>query len=92
MHFIADQGATLVVGHHPHVLQEEKWYGGGLILFSLGNFIFGLPTSDEQLKSRLYRVELDRRGVVQASHLPLQIDNVTWVPTPVSETFVEVSR
>jgi len=36
-----DNGADLVVGHHPHTLQPLEWYGGGLIAYSLGNFIFG---------------------------------------------------
>lgn len=35
-----DTGATIVVGHHPHVVQEVEEYNGGLILYSLGNFIF----------------------------------------------------
>jgi poly-gamma-glutamate capsule biosynthesis protein CapA/YwtB (metallophosphatase superfamily) len=35
-----DAGAKLVVGHHPHVEQEAERYGGGAILYSLGNFIF----------------------------------------------------
>jgi poly-gamma-glutamate synthesis protein (capsule biosynthesis protein) len=33
-------GAALVVGSHPHLLQEVEEYGGGLIAYSLGNFVF----------------------------------------------------
>lgn len=36
------QGANLVIQHHPHVLQGIETYRGGLIAYSLGNFIFGL--------------------------------------------------
>ncbi len=36
-----DLGANLVVGHHPHVVQGVEAYHGGMILYSLGNFIFG---------------------------------------------------
>ena len=36
-----DLGANLVVGHHPHVVQGVESYNGGVILYSLGNFIFG---------------------------------------------------
>lgn len=39
-HQIIDAGADLVVGHHPHVVQEIEEYKGKLILYSLGNFIF----------------------------------------------------
>ncbi|NJR48601.1 MAG: CapA family protein [Leptolyngbyaceae cyanobacterium CSU_1_3] len=40
-HFTIDQGADLVVGHHPHVLQGAEIYKGRAIAYSLGNFIFG---------------------------------------------------
>jgi len=40
-HFTVDQGADLVVGHHPHVLQGAEVYNGSPIAYSLGNFIFG---------------------------------------------------
>jgi poly-gamma-glutamate capsule biosynthesis protein CapA/YwtB (metallophosphatase superfamily) len=35
-----DAGADLVVGHHPHVVQEFEQYGRGWIAYSLGNFVF----------------------------------------------------
>ena len=36
-----DAGADLVVGSHPHVLQETEYYNGKPIVYSLGNFVFG---------------------------------------------------
>ncbi|MGE3074948.1 MAG: CapA family protein [Dehalococcoidia bacterium] len=39
-HAAIDAGASLVLGSHPHVLQEMEEYGGGLIAYSLGNFVF----------------------------------------------------
>jgi poly-gamma-glutamate capsule biosynthesis protein CapA/YwtB (metallophosphatase superfamily) len=39
-HAAIDAGATLVVGHHPHVVQRQEDYGGGLIFYSLGNLVF----------------------------------------------------
>lgn len=36
-----DWGADLVLGHHPHVLQDIELYKGRLIVYSLGNFVFG---------------------------------------------------
>jgi poly-gamma-glutamate synthesis protein (capsule biosynthesis protein) len=36
-----DEGASLVLGHHPHVLQAIEQYRDGVILYSLGNFTFG---------------------------------------------------
>lgn len=36
-----DQGADLVIGHHPHVLQGVEKYKDKYIAYSLGNFCFG---------------------------------------------------
>lgn len=39
-HALIDAGADLVIAHHPHVLQGVELYGDGLIMYSLGNFLF----------------------------------------------------
>ena len=39
--FLVDQGAGLVIGHHPHVLHGIEIYNGASIVYSLGNFAFG---------------------------------------------------
>lgn len=36
-----DAGAHIVMGTHPHTLQEMEEYGGGYIYYSLGNWTFG---------------------------------------------------
>jgi poly-gamma-glutamate synthesis protein (capsule biosynthesis protein) len=38
-----DAGATLVIGHHPHVPQGWETYHKGMIFYSLGNFLFDYP-------------------------------------------------
>ena len=40
-HLAIDNGADLVLGHHPHVLQPIERYNGKYIVYSLGNFCFG---------------------------------------------------
>ena len=40
-HEIADAGADIIVGSHPHVLQPTEVYNGTPILYSMGNFCFG---------------------------------------------------
>lgn len=40
-HTAIDEGADLVLGHHPHVLQGIETYKGKKIAYSLGNFCFG---------------------------------------------------
>lgn len=37
---LIDNGVDVVVGHHPHVVQDIELYKNGLIVYSLGNFIF----------------------------------------------------
>lgn len=37
---IIDNGCDLIIGHHPHVVQEIEIYNKKLIFYSLGNFIF----------------------------------------------------
>lgn len=40
-HSAIDNGADLVLGHHPHVLEGIEVYKGKNIVYSLGNFCFG---------------------------------------------------
>lgn len=40
-HLFVDNGADLVVGSHPHVLQPREIYNGVEIVYSLGNFCYG---------------------------------------------------
>lgn len=39
-HALIDAGADLIIGHHPHVLQQMESYKEKLIFYSLGNFIW----------------------------------------------------
>ena len=39
-HALVDAGADLVVGHHPHVVHPVERYRGGVIAYSLGNYVF----------------------------------------------------
>ena len=39
---LVDAGAKMVIQHHPHVLQGIENYRGGLIAYSLGNFVFAV--------------------------------------------------
>lgn len=39
-HALIDAGADMVIGHHPHTIQQGEWYNGGYIAYSLGNFVF----------------------------------------------------
>jgi gamma-polyglutamate biosynthesis protein CapA len=44
-----DSGADLVIGHHPHVIQDIEKYKDKFIFYSLGNFIFDQNFSKETM-------------------------------------------
>lgn len=52
-----DNGADMVIGHHPHVLQPIEVYKGKYIFYSLGNFIFDQPWPDTK-QSVLARMKI----------------------------------
>jgi len=57
-----ESGATLVIGSHPHVLQRIEPYQSGLIVYSMGNFVFDnflFPPN----YSAILSVELSPQGV-----------------------------
>jgi poly-gamma-glutamate synthesis protein (capsule biosynthesis protein) len=41
-HRLIDQGVNIILGHHPHILQGIEKYNGGIIAYSLGNFVFDM--------------------------------------------------
>ena len=69
-----DAGAALVLGSHTHVLQSIERYHGGLIAYSLGNFVFdhydGVANA-----TILLRVLLTRDGVLEYDYVPALIEN-----------------
>ncbi|MBE7381159.1 MAG: CapA family protein [Leptolyngbya sp. SIO1E4] len=56
-----DQGADLVVGHHPTQLQGAEIYKGRPIAYSLGDFVFGKPTETTTPESAVLQVSLRDR-------------------------------
>lgn len=46
-HQFIDAGADLIIGSHPHVVQEKEVYQGKTIYYSLGNFVFDQYFSKE---------------------------------------------
>lgn len=58
-HDIIDAGANLVVGAHPHVVQGIEQYNDGLIVYSLGNFVFGGNLKLTEFEAFMLQVRLD---------------------------------
>lgn len=68
-HLSIDQGADLIVGHHPHVLQGIEQYKGKYIIYSLGNFVFGGNKNPKDKDSMIlsYSVDFTNGNLVNES-------------------------
>lgn len=53
---LIDSGADMVIGDHPHWIQNSESYKGHLIIYSMGNFIFDQQESEDQTRSAAIRV------------------------------------
>lgn len=73
-HHAIDWGADLVLGHHPHVLQELELYKGRLIAYSLGNFIFG-SESNRTNSSMILLLTFQGNRLVNGEVVPLDVNN-----------------
>lgn len=77
---IIDMGASIIAGHHPHVHQPAEIYNGGIIVYSLGNFIFDQTRQFTGI-SALYQIKLNKNtikdvsfyetSIIQGSHYPI---------------------
>ena len=89
-HAAIDAGASVVFGHHPHVLQGIEKHKKGLIIYSLGNLVFdfdyidymhpGLPNA----LSGMLRVEVSKEGVVGCEFVPMIVGEADGRPRVVS--------
>jgi poly-gamma-glutamate synthesis protein (capsule biosynthesis protein) len=68
-----DAGADLIIGHHPHVIQEVKQYRDGWIAYSLGNFIFDQTFSEETMRGLALRVTLEGTRIDRVESLGVSI-------------------
>lgn len=77
---LLDAGADLIVGHHPHVVQEIEFYKGKFIAYSLGNFVFDQGFSEETMRGFMLRVVVRDKKIVAAVPFPIQLSD-TFQPS-----------
>ncbi|MCI9226933.1 MAG: CapA family protein [Dorea sp.] len=78
-HLAIDEGADLVIGHHPHVLQGIERYKDKYIAYSLGNFCFGGNSNPEDKDSLIFQQTFTiEDGKVKKD------DNITLIPCSLS--------
>lgn len=71
-HAFVDAGADLVLGHHPHVVQNYEIYKDRLVFYSLGNFIFDQYFSEETQNGLAVELEIGEREV-SAKLIPIDL-------------------
>ncbi len=81
-HAAVDNGADLVLGHHPHVLQGIEEYKGKNIVYSLGNFCFGGNSAPSDMDTMIFQQTFTVKDG------KLQEDNVTNIlPCKISSAY-----
>ena len=70
---LIDAGADLVIGHHPHVVQEVERYKQGWIAYSLGNFVFDQFFSPETMSGFMVRAHIADGKVESVEQVPIQL-------------------
>jgi poly-gamma-glutamate synthesis protein (capsule biosynthesis protein) len=68
-----DEGASIVLGHHSHVVGEFEEYRHGLICYSLGNFLFAGGNFVQPRNSVILQAELEGPAVTRYDLVPVQI-------------------
>ncbi|HUJ49988.1 MAG TPA: CapA family protein [Bryobacteraceae bacterium] len=68
-----DAGATLVVGHHPHVVQPVEQYRDGVIFYSLGNLVFDQFQSEKTQRGWIADVRFTGPRIASWGIIPIDI-------------------
>ncbi len=78
-HRCIDAGADLIYGSHSHCLQPIEEYNGGLILYSMGNWVFGGSTAPSDMDTAIIQIHVKRGSDGKA-----YTDGYTAIPCCVS--------
>lgn len=67
-HEFIDAGFDVVIGHHPHVVQDIEHYKDGLIFYSLGNFIFDQYWNDDVGEGLVLELVVEKKNLAFILH------------------------
>ena len=68
-----DSGASLVLGHHPHVVEPYEKYKDGYVFYSLGNFVFDQMWSEATRKGEIAKVYFKGVKIEKVEVIPIKI-------------------
>lgn len=72
-HALIDAGANIILGHHPHIVQGVENYHGGVIAYSLGNFVFDM-WQDRLRKSMILECTIRKDAEIEFDIIPVFIN------------------
>lgn len=75
-----DAGANIVLGHHPHVLQGVEKYKDGLIIYSMGNFIFDM-IAESTYSTAAFHIKLSEGKILSLNVEPVMIARGNYSPS-----------
>ncbi len=75
-HRAVDHGAKLIIGHHPHVVEDTEVYKESFIAYSLGNFIFDQSWSKPTMQGMLLQVKLWKDGTLDVKKNTTYLNSV----------------
>ena len=78
---MVDAGATLVIGHHPHVVREVEQYRNAVIAYSLGNFVCDMTWNERTRFTAWLQVDIENAGISGWSLVPTVIED-DYFPAP----------
>ncbi len=68
--FMVEKGADVIVGHHPHWVQEIEYIDDVPVYYSLGNFVFDQMWSEETKKGLVVKLTYEDGEIVNEELLP----------------------
>lgn len=72
---LVEAGADVVVGHHPHFVQDSETMGGKLIYYSLGNFIFDQMWSQKTRQGLALKLTYRNGQLIKIEELPIYMSS-----------------
>lgn len=75
---LIDHGVSLIVGHHPHVIQPYERYHDGHIIYSLGNFCFDDVQSAHFGVGMIAKVEIERQAIIGLSFSGVLVQDMAY--------------
>ncbi|MFA5791816.1 MAG: CapA family protein [Candidatus Paceibacterota bacterium] len=74
-HKAIDNGAKIIIGTHPHVIEDTEVYKNSFIAYSLGNFIFDQSWSKPTMQGMLLEIKLNRDGGMSVKKNTTQLNS-----------------